>query len=223
MIVWQLLDRTPSRQDPVARRRNVHQFAVDDNARAPKAYLVQRFSNIVRFACIDRDHYHAYRLQELLEYFMALHIGIFQLAGVGGVLYESRENDRLMGRSTDKFALKSTRYQVLTQTLRVIPLERLMEIEVTLTAGYQIMVNEPIVRGSGSSDAFQNSHVILIKDVRDTTVASRSTYTKTEDFYLQDDAIVWVSGGRAPAVGATYYVTYLYGDPLEFSEQTELI
>jgi len=223
MIVWDVVDRVPLEMDTVPRRRNTNPFREDRESEHILIHNVQRFRNIVEFLCVDRDNYHAYRLQEFLEDFMMTHQGLFQLAGVGKVLYDSRINDRVLSyreRVRDKFAVRTTRYEVFTQVIRAIPITRLQEIEVTLTAGYHVMLNERVTRGSSTCDSLSRSHVLFLKEVKD-TIDGPDTYQKDVDYYLSDDKICWKSGGKSPSTGSTYFVTYLYSGTIEFTDAAE--
>jgi hypothetical protein len=224
MIVWDVVSRNHYPKEPVPRRRNANEFAEDEDSDTVKVHMVQRFENLFQFSCVEKDNYHASRLQEFLEDFLEVHKGLFQLAGIGRMEYAGRLSERIypVGSGVrDKFAVRSTRYLIETQVVRIVPVTRLQEVEINLQAGFFIMLNERVTRGSGTYDTLSHEEVILIKQVVDSPLQLHSTYKKDADYYLQDNKIYWQTSGRSPAEGDTYFVTYLYSEKITVSETSE--
>ena len=226
-IIWDVVSRVPFEKDPKPRRRNVNELDADRNSPIVNIHNVQRFDNTMEFLCIDRDNYKASRLQEFFEDFMELHLAIFQDAGVSDVLYDSRINDRVLSyreRVNDKYGVRTTRYRVLTQVLRVFPRTRLQHIDVRASAGYYIRVSERVTRGSGDYDTLDRATALFIKGVRDDISNLHSTYQKDVDYYLGSDSrIYWITGGDAPTEGAEYFVSYLHSDTIEAEDKADIV
>jgi hypothetical protein len=226
MIVWDVIARSTFPTDIRPRKRNVSEFEVDRFSDTVNEHMVQRFNNIFELACIDKDNYHASRLQEFLEDFIEVHIGLFQLAGVGAIEYEGRTNDRVLSyreRVRDEFAVRTTRYRIETQTIRIVPIARLQEVEITLQSGFSVMLNERVTRTSAQYDTLSRERAFLIKQVVDSVDQVHSTYKKDTDYYLSDNKIYWNDGERAPTIGETYFVTYLYSESIEFSDTAPVL
>jgi hypothetical protein len=221
MIYWTVEDRIPVEPRPVL--RHAHELAEYEEEEFANTFWIQQFINVVSFSCIDSSNYNASRLQEYLEDFLLTHYAIFRAAGITDLRYDSRVPDRILSyreRVRTQFSVRTTLYRVKTQIIRVIPEVRLQSVHVNITSEARAVINEAVVRGSGDSDALAMDNPVAILGIYDTRTAHTygDSYEKERDYYLNDSReLQWLSGGRAPAEGATYYVSYLHGAALESS------
>ena len=93
----------------------------------------------------------------------------------------------------------------------------------------QVRVNEERVTRlapSGGLDALKHTPVVSIDSVYKTEGDSSSIYVAGRDYTLSTDSVDWslnIDGSIEPAIGSSYYVTYVYNKQLEEGVDYQLI
>jgi hypothetical protein len=141
--------------------------------------------------------------------------GILKQAGVDEFLFDEELPDDQLNTKQDIHVRRLRFLCIIERTYtKVVPLIR--QVLLRVLNERILKDNEPIVRGSGSSDEFPDPWVDVVYHVTDEPailITEIGNYVHNVDFNLSKDddgtcSIEWIDGRSKPTEGSTYYISY---------------
>ena len=223
-IVWSIHRRIPGKDGKETRKQRIRKKETSSNNKSV-LYFGQWTTVIYQFDLYHSSDHEVNNLMMRFEQFLMESTPALVRAGVETFIFNEQVKDYTLPPVPSRTAIRSLRYLTVFTAIYPVYLENIRNIKLiidmdakleTLAITRSALTIDNIPLQETVDNIVQDLRIVEIYQVGDNQITSGTIpdYILSIDYYITKDdvsgqlSVVWITGGKSPETGATYYIYY---------------